>query len=153
MSVGYGNAKTSGSRSFSFLEHPTRSRIYNYLLTLPGDHFRSIVHHLGLSQGTATHHLGVLVKNGLVGVERRHGRVRYYPRGVGSKTDWNALYAKHWEYRDLRLRVLMAMRSLGAAKASAIAKSLGISRQLASYHLDRLEELGLVRRENGHFRL
>ncbi len=153
MPVGSSSAKASGSRSFTFLDHPTRARIYGHLLALPGDHFRSIVRHLGLGQGTATHHLGVLVKNGLVGVERRNGRVRYYPRGAGSKTDWNALYAKHWEYRDLRLRVLFAMRSLGAAKAAAIARSLGISRQLASYHLERLEDLGLVRRENGHFRL
>ena len=153
MSVGYDDAKPSGSWSMPFLDHPTRARIYRHLLALPGDHFRSIVRHLGLGQGTATHHLGVLVKNGLLGVERQNGRIRYYPKGAGSKNDWNALYAKHWEYRDLRLRVLFALRSLGGSKAATVARSLGISRQLASYHLEQLVELGLIRREHGHFLL
>lgn len=153
MSVGYPGAKASRPGSATFLEHPTRARIYRHLLALPGDHFRSIVRHLGLGQGTATHHLAVLVKNGLLGVERRNGRARYYPRGAGSKLDWNALYAKHWEYRDLRLRILFALKGRGLVKTATVARSLGISRQLAHYHLERLEELGLVRRENGRFRV
>ncbi len=153
MSIVYDDAKPSPRWSSGSLDHPTRTRIYRHLLALPGDHFRSIVRHLDLSQGTATHHLAVLVKKGLLGIERQNGRIRYYPKGEGSKTDWNALYAKHWEYRDLRLRVLFVLRNIGAAKAATVARSLGISRQLAAYHLERLVDLGLVRREDGHFLL
>lgn len=134
------------------LEHPTRLCIYRHLVLLPGDHFRSIVRSLGIAHGTASHHLAVLVRNGLVSVDRRNGRCRYYPLGAEAETERNALYRKHWNYRDLRLRILSVTRNLGAAKAAAVARALGISRQLAWYHLERLSELGLLRRENGDYR-
>jgi len=128
-------------------------RIYRHLLLLPGDHFRSIVRSLGIAHGTASHHLTVLVRKGLVSVDRPNGRCRYYPRGAGAEAERNQLYQKHWNFRDLRLRVLFVTKNLGAAKAAAVARTLGISRQLASYHLERLVDLGLVSREDGHYRV
>jgi len=127
-------------------------RIYRHLLLLPGDHFRSIVRSLRIAHGTASHHLTVLVRKDLVSVDRGNGRCRYYPRGAGAEAERNQLYQKHWNFRDLRLRVLFATKNLGAAKAAAVARTLGISRQLASYHLERLVDLGLVRREDGAYR-
>ena len=127
-------------------------RIYRHLLLLPGDHFRSIVRSLGIAHGTASHHLTVLVRKHLVSVDRRNGRCRYYPRGAGAEAERNQLYQKHWNFRDLRLRVLFVTKNLGGAKAAAVARTLGISRQLASYHLERLVDLGLVSREDGHYR-
>ena len=148
-----GGSISTESGSIPSLEHPTRARIYDHLLVLPGDHFRSIVRHLGLSHGTATHHLGVLVKSGVVGIDRADGRARYYPKSAGSEADRNALYAKHWNYRGVQRRVLLVIRTMSAATAAAVAKSLGISRQLASYHLQQLADRGIVQRENGHFRI
>ncbi|MGQ0797407.1 MAG: MarR family transcriptional regulator [Methanobacteriota archaeon] len=133
------------------LDHPTRRRIYDHLLVLPGDHFRSIVRSLGIAHGTATHHLAVLVRKGLVCADRRGGRCRYYPRGAGAEAERNQLYQKHWNFRDLRLRVLFVTKNLEATKAAAVGRALGISRQLASYHLERLTDLGLVRREDGRY--
>jgi len=135
------------------LDHPTRRRIYDHLLVLPGDHFRAIVRSLGIAHGTASHHLAVLLRKGVVSSEKTNGRVRFYPKAAGTQAERNRLYMKHWNYRDLRLRVLFATKSLGTAKPAAVAKALGISRQLASYHLARLEELGHVQRENGHYRV
>ncbi len=134
------------------LDHPTRVRIYNHLLVLPGDHFRSIVRNLRIGVGEGRHHLNVMLRNGLVREDKANGRCRYYAEGQGPVTDRNELFAKHWGYRDLRLRVLFAVRELGNAKPSTVAKSLGISRQLAAYHLANLEELGLVSRDGRHYR-
>ncbi len=134
------------------LDHPTRVRIYNHLLVLPGDHFRSIIRSLRIGVGEGRHHLNVLLRNGLVREDKANGRCRYYAEGQGPMTDRNELYAKHWGFRDLRLRVLFAVRDLGEATPSVVAKSLGISRQLAAYHLANLDELGLVVRSGRSYR-
>lgn len=134
------------------LDHPTRVRIYNHLLVLPGDHFRSIVRSLRIGVGEGRHHLNVMLRTGLVREAKSNGRCRYYAEGQGPMTDRNELFAKHWGFRDLRLRVLFTVQNLGEAKPSTVAKALGISRQLAAYHLANLEVLGLVRREGRHYR-
>ncbi len=134
------------------LDHPTRVRIYNHLLVLPGDHFRSIVRSLRIGVGEGRHHLSMMLRSGLVREDKTNGRCRYYAAGQGPVTDRNELFAKHWKYRDIRVRVLFAVRSMGEARAAAVAKSLGVSRQLAAYHLANLEELGLVKRSGGVYR-
>ncbi len=134
------------------LDHPTRVRIYNHLLVLPGDHFRSIVRNLSIGIGEGRHHLNVMLRSGLVREDKSNGRCRYYAEGQGPTVERNDLFAKHWDYRDLRLRVLFAVRNLGEAKPSAVARALGISRQLASYHLSNLVELGLVTRDGRRYR-
>lgn len=134
------------------VDHPTRKRIYEHLLRLPGDYFRSIVRSVHLGHGTASHHLAVLVREGWLELEKRNGRARYYPKGVASAPDWNDLFVRHWTYRDLRVRVLFAVVALNNAGPSAVARRLGISRQLASYHLNRLVESRVVRREGGRYR-
>ncbi len=134
------------------LDHPTRIRIYNHLLVLPGDHFRSIVRSLHIGVGEGRHHLNVLLRAGLVREEKTNRRCRYYAEGHGPTSDRNELFAKHWGFRDLRLRVLFAVRDLGEAKPSTVAKSLGISRQLAAYHLTHLQALGLVTRDARRYR-
>lgn len=133
------------------LDHPTRVRIYNHLLVLPGDHFRSIVRSLHIGVGEGRHHLNVMLRGGLVREDKTNGRCRYYAEGRGPMTDRNELFAKHWGYRDLRLRVLFAVRNLGEAKPSTVAKALGISRQLAAYHLANLADLGLIKRDGRRY--
>lgn len=135
------------------LDHPTRRRIYEHLLRLPGNHFRSIVRSLHMSIGTARHHLDVLVRHGLVREEKVRNRSRYYPYGRDAEPQVNRLYQQHWGYRDLRLRVLFAVQRMDSgAGPSTVGRALGISRQLAAYHLARLEEAGRIRREGGQYR-
>lgn len=134
------------------LSNPTRARILAHLKVLPGDHFRSIVRMLGLGVGDARHHLNVLLRNGLVREVRANGKCRYYVTGNGSDSERNELFAKHWGYRDVRLRVLFNVRNHGEATPASVAAALGISRQLAAYHLSSLVEFGLLRREHGRYR-
>lgn len=134
------------------LDHPTRQRIYEHLLRLPGDHFRSVVRSLHLGLGTARYHLGVLGRNGFVRSEKMNGWSRYYPIGRRAEPERNRLYEKHWRMRDLRLRVLQTVRRSKEAGPSEVARTLGISRQLAAYHLDRLTELGYLKQRRSRGR-
>ncbi len=136
----------------SALEHPTRLRIYNHLLVLPGDHFRSIVRALNLGGGSGRHHLNVLVKKGLVREDKSNGRCRYYVICEASKADRNELFEGYWNCRDVRAMVLNTTRDLGEATPTRVAKMLGISRQLANYHLQRLSETGVVQHEGEMYR-
>src|SRR5207253_1961093 len=53
----------------------------------------------------------------------------------------------------IRRRIHDALRRLEKAQPATIAKVLGISRQLASYHLAVLEKSGRVRRQGVQYRL
>src|SRR2546428_14168124 len=131
---------------------PPRRRIYRHLLMLPGDHFRSIARVLQLGHGTVIHHIEVLIRAGLIASESANGRVRYYPKGVDSESERNQLFTKHWNYRDLRLRILFVLRRTGGGRPGEIARLLGLSRQLAGYHLARLKETGLRAVGTGRYR-
>ncbi|OLD91512.1 hypothetical protein AUG86_01205 [Euryarchaeota archaeon 13_1_20CM_4_64_14] len=133
------------------LKHPVRRQIYDHLRLLPGDHFRSVARSLRLAVGTARYHLNSLVQDGLIYKQEINGRSRYYVSG--GEAEVNRLYARHWEYRDIRLRVLLTLRRMENAQAAEIAKVLGISRQLASYHLRCLEKAGRVRRHGATYRV
>lgn len=131
------------------LEHPTRRHIYEFLLLSPGVHFRSVVRFTEIPLGTVNYHLNVLLDLRMVRSEVTLGRRRFYAIGARARADLNELYTKHWAQRDLRIRVLAAVRRLKSTRPSDVARALGISRQLAAYHLDRLrasEIIGPIRR-------
>jgi len=132
----------------AILDHRARRRIYEHVLLLPGNHFRGIVRDLRLSVGVVRYHLEVLAKARLVQEEKVDGRVRYYPRGG----DATKLYRSHWKYRDLRFRVLQTVHESRETRPAAIARALGISRQLATYHLVRLAKQGQIQNAGGAYR-
>ncbi len=134
------------------LAHPVRMRILARLSLLPGDHFRSVVRFLGVGMGAAEHHLRVLVDQGLVREERSNGRCRYYLAGAVEDLERNHLFAQHWVYRDVRARILLVLRREEEASPLLVARALGISRQLAAYHLARLVERGLATKSGGRYR-
>jgi len=87
--------------------------------------------------------LDALIREGIVYREDINGRARYFLKA--GEVEKNRLYVSHWRYREMRLRVLFAIRRLENARPAAIGKALGISRQLAAYHLARLEDAGHIR--------
>lgn len=133
------------------LDHPIRRLIYDHLSRLPGDHLRSVARSLRLAVGTARYHMDALLREGLIYKRQNNGRSRYYV--TGGEADVNRLYARHWEYRDVRLRIVDALRRMEAAPPARIAKVLGVSRQLVSYHLAVLEKAGLARRDGTDYHL
>src|SRR5881409_3175616 len=96
------------------LKHPVRRQIYDHLRLLPGDHFRSVARSLRLAVGTARYHLNALFQDGLLYKQEINGRSRYYVSG--GEAEMNRLYARHWEYRDVRLRVLLTLRQMDSSR-------------------------------------
>jgi predicted transcriptional regulator len=131
------------------LDHPARRQIYDHLHRLPGDYLRSVARSLQLAVGTTRYHLDALRREGLIYKRNGNGRARYYVTNGGAEV--NRLYARHWEYREVRSRVLVALRRMENAPPAKIAKTLGVSRQLVSYHLASLERSGLARRQGARY--
>jgi predicted transcriptional regulator len=140
-----------GAALMAGLKHPVRRQIYDHLRRLPGDHFRSVARSLNIAVGTARYHLDALLRDGLVYKQDTNGRARYYV--AGGEADVNRLFAQHWAFRDVRLRIVSALRRLDKAQPATIAKVLGISRQLVSYHLACLEKAERVHRQGSQYRL
>lgn len=136
----------------TILGHPVRMRILRWLALLPGDHFRSIVRALGVGEGDATYHLSVLIRKGFVRRHKTNGRCRYYLSGAGADLEKNLLFSRHWAFSDVRTRVLYAVRSQRVATPRSVGMTLGISRQLAAYHLNRLVVAGVVHRDHRCYR-
>lgn len=142
---------TSADSAALLLEQPNRRRIVDHLEQVPGDHFRSIVRALHLSRGTVRYHLLVLKREGLVRSDRIAGKCRYFAMAKGVAPERNDLYKKYWAHTDLRARVWSAVLRLPDPRPSTIAAALGLSRQLAAYHLKRLAKEGRVVPSGGSY--
>lgn len=134
------------------LDHPTRLRIYKHVLTIPGDHFRSILRTLQLSVGVARHHLNVLVAHGLIRQDNTNGRARFYAASHSAEPEINKLYMRYWEVSQLRARILATVKRSNHTTPSDVARMMGISRQLAAYHLDQMVRSGAIKRMKTGYR-
>ncbi len=124
----------------TLVAHPCRRAILDHLSGEPGDHLRSIARDLALPLGSVRFHLAMLEKCGLVRAESRGGKARYFRVGPGSSAQSNDLFSRYWSYHDVRSRVAAAAARLASRDVSRVAASVGISRQLALYHLRRLPD-------------
>ncbi len=107
--------------------HKARHDILNKLEEEPGMSLGSIVDELGDSRSTVMYHLRVLEKEGLVR-SQREGRSRlFYPQGAPAHP--------HVELEDSILQTVMLNPG---SDISEIARELGTSKQLISYHVNKL---------------
>src|SRR5205814_8181415 len=65
-----------GAAIMAALKHPVRRRIYDHLIRLPGDPFRSVARPLAIAIGTARYHLAALLREGRGYKEATHARAR-----------------------------------------------------------------------------
>ena len=111
--------------------HEARHQILNRLEAEPGMTLGSIVDELGDSRSTVMYHLRVLEKEGLVR-SQREGRSRlFYPHGAPAHP--------HIEVEDSILQTVILNPG---SDISEIARELGTSKQLISYHVNKLSSSG-----------
>lgn len=124
------------------LEHGTRARLADVVVRRPGIRFEELRRELGLASGVAAFHLRVLEREGHVVSRNDLTRRRFYPAGEAAPA------------RDVHAAVSDLLRAQPGASQAEVARGLGMSRQLASYHLASLERAGIVlaRREGGRVR-
>lgn len=131
-------------RKRRILDHPARRQALDLVEELPGLTAAEVAEALDVSYHSARYHLEILAEFDEVMQRRVGGHVRFFPNhGRLSAEDAERAAA----LRDpTRAAVLDAVVRRDAPTTSEVGEAVGVATSTASFHLDRLEQLGLVRR-------
>lgn len=123
------------SRS-ELLSHELREALLDKIRAEPGLHLRALVRSVDGSYSTVVYHLGRLETGGLVHSKRDGLKRRFHPVGMGEADP---------VHTSTRREILEAIRGAPGIHQGKVARELGISRQLVSYHVQNLEAEGEIR--------
>jgi DNA-binding MarR family transcriptional regulator len=113
-----------------------RGQIYGYIMAYPGENYSSIKKAMGVENGTLTHHLYILEREGFV-TSRVDGRnKRFYPSGVTRE--------KKTKASMIQKAILKMIRQSPKLTQTEIAEALGTSKQVVNYHIKSLQKVGLL---------
>jgi DNA-binding MarR family transcriptional regulator len=113
-----------------------RGQIYGYIMAYPGENYSSIKKAMGVENGTLTHHLYILEREGFV-TSRVDGRnKRFYPAGVTRE--------KKKKASMIQKAILKMIRQSPDVTQTEIAEALGTSKQVVNYHIKSLQKVGLL---------
>jgi DNA-binding transcriptional ArsR family regulator len=134
------------NRKKRILEVHNRSKIYEFILKHPGVHQRQIIEKFNFSEGTARHHLNVLLREGLI-VKREINRYkRYYKQGKNGEFEQRILAV--FREKTTRFILLYLLYSV-VSTVSEISREIDKDPKTILYHINKLKEMGLV--ETVHF--
>jgi predicted transcriptional regulator len=122
------------------LNHPVRHKIHGYIIGNPGAHFGLIKQDLSLGNGQVVYHLKRLVEVKLVYCKQDGIRKRFYPKDF-PKSETNGYYLSETEEK-----ILEQIEGDSGITQKKIASGCGVSRQVAQYHLLKMEEVGVIRK-------
>lgn len=126
-------------RRSDVLKHEVRAGVLERVRAAPGIRYEALRKEMGLANGSLAYHLRVLQREGYVVTRKEWTRRRFYATGAAPPPVPEAPDA-----------IAAALRATAAGlTAGELAQRLGISRQLARYHLQRLARNGLVQRDPG----
>jgi predicted transcriptional regulator len=117
------------------MQNANRSKIYQAIMRYPGSSFTDLRMLLGIKNGTLSHHLIKLEKEGMIRSKKIGIFRRFYPS--------NGEVPK-----DLEERIIDVVLNNPGISQSSVAKRLDITRQVANYHINALKRKGelIVRR-------
>lgn len=118
------------------LDHPRRNEIVEFVRQNPGERLEVVRKALGLANGPMLHHLRILDQGNLVRVIRSEGMARLYPAGPRVQLTPYLL--------PIRRRVLEELRTRPGITQREIARQVGLSERVVSYHVGWLNANGLV---------
>lgn len=119
------------------LDQFTRGQVFGYIRVHPGDSFTDIKRNLQLENGVLAYHLSVLEKENLLRSRTKGARRLYYPI--------EAVPLENGGLHDLQERMLDVLRATPGLTVRELGTQLGVSRQLAVYHLRTLTSRGLAK--------
>jgi len=125
----------------------TRGMIRGYIMGNPGDTYSDIKRNLELNNGSLTWHLMKLEKEGLIKSRLQGTRKRYYPARMAVPDDGGIVL------HDIQVKLLKSVEMNPGKPVAILAEELGVSRQLAIYHLRQLLQKGLISMERRGVRL
>lgn len=119
------------------MQNTNRAKIYSTILRYPGMSFTDLRVMLGIKNGTLSHHLLKLEKEGLVKSKKIGIFRRFYPSGGDVP-------------KDLEEKIMDVILDNPGISQSSVAKRLDITRQVANYHINSLRRRGrLIVRKSG----
>jgi predicted transcriptional regulator len=127
------------------MSQSTRSRIRRFVEAHPGQHFSGIGRELDLAPGQVQYHLRRLRKTEAIVRASFYGQTHYYPAETSPWERGALAVARRETSRD----VLVDLVRYGNSRPGDVADRVGIARSTLEYHLDRLIERDLVRKERG----
>lgn len=128
-------------RKEKLLDQPTRERIYGYIIGNPGAYFGLIKQELELGNGQLVYHLKQLADAHLVYSREDGLKKRFYPSDIPRAKEG----APHISI--VQEKILGVIRDNSGIGQKKLAKTVGISRQVAGYHLTKMERKGLIDKE------
>lgn len=130
------------------LEFGIRKKIYDYISSTPGCHFRDIQRKLNLSVGVLDYHLHYMEKCGVI-ASRSEGRYKRYYVAETLAEDRRIMSALRI---GAQRRILMFLLMKPDSGLKSISDSTGILPSAVSFHLKHLLSSLIIRRgRNGYF--
>jgi predicted transcriptional regulator len=111
------------------MQNANRARIYSTIIKYPGMSFTDLRMILGIKNGTLSHHLVKLEKEGLIRSKKIGIYRKFYPSGGDVP-------------KDLEEKIMDVILDNPGISQSSVAKRLDITRQVANYHINSLKRRG-----------
>jgi predicted transcriptional regulator len=123
------------------LDQPTRYKILGYIIGNPGAHYGVIKHDLELGNGQLADHLKHLTNAHLIYSKEDGIKKRFYPVGYPKEER-----GEH-PFSSIQKKILNIIKSNSGISQKKLASEIGVSRQVAGYHLTKMEEEGIIEKE------
>ena len=120
------------------LSNRLRRRIYVYVQNHPGDHFRSILLNLNLTNGTLAHHLYTLERESLIRSRRDGLYRRFYPAGY--RIDESNL-----NISPIQRRIMDLVDDKPGLSQKEISRELDVSSSTVNYNIKTLKSKGMIK--------
>jgi predicted transcriptional regulator len=130
-----------------------RGRLYGYIESNPGIHLSALTRLSNLGNNQATYHLDILEKEGIIW-SRKEGRLLiFFADTVSKKSEIiSPLLDINFSKNSIKKSILMYLNqaelmNLNGPNGSELAKEIGISSQVLSYHIRSLINWEMVERK------
>ncbi|MFW9968847.1 MAG: winged helix-turn-helix transcriptional regulator [Candidatus Odinarchaeota archaeon] len=124
------------------LENENRNKIIDLILNEPGIHFNELLRKTGLAAGNLVWHLDILLTYKVIGKKRIGNILAYFPyyqKNPISNVDIALQKSK------LTLEILEMIEKHPGIWNNLITKKLKVDHKTILYHINKLEELGLIK--------
>lgn len=122
------------------LKQENRKKIYEHIISNPGDYFRSIQRAMDLEVGVLSHHINVLEKEQMIVSEQDGNNRKFYAAGVKKGDDKIRL-------SRIQENILKTIQEDPGMTQIQIAREIGVSRKVVFYHVKFLRDAGMVNEE------
>jgi len=122
------------------LDNFTRGEIFGYIKANPGTHYMEVQNHLDISNGVLAHHLNVLEREEFIKSNRDGLYKRFYPKHV-------KISKKGKHLSRLQKDIIEEVERHPGIVQKTLAKFLGESKQVISYHIKVLAKAKLIKIE------